>query len=221
MSALLGKLLHQSIELNTDIYLNYCSWKSVGTLRNDAKGTPDNCEMINVAKDDILAYPEVKLMAYPSAVNERMESTIKPFTEKSIEVIDTHYGIFEEKLGLPAGSILKYHTNEALSGSEIRVIRSPPHPANELARDPEKLSFRAHTDVGSFSFLHNRLGGLQVLPPGSPHWQHVRPIPGHAICNIGDTLDIFSGGILHSNMHRIVSPPGAQAGEHQMIPIVD
>ena len=72
-------------------------------------------------------------------------------------------------------------------------------------------ALRAHTDFGSLSFLHNRLGGLQVLPPGSDRWQYVRPLPGHAICNVGDTLTIFSGGILHSNMHRVVPPPGIQA----------
>lgn len=72
------------------------------------------------------------------------------------------------------------------------------------------------------SFLHNRLGGLQVLPPGSSTWYYVKvmylrrtctrqsltstlqPIPGHAICNIGDALNIFSGGILRSNIHRVV-----------------
>ncbi|EJD06828.1 Clavaminate synthase-like protein [Fomitiporia mediterranea MF3/22] len=69
----------------------------------------------------------------------------------------------------------------------------------------------AHTDYGSLSFLHNRLGGLQVLPPGSPDWHYVRPMPGHAICNIGDALSLLSGGILRSNMHRVVPPPGVQA----------
>ena len=31
-----------------------------------------------------------------------------------------------------------------------------------------------------------------------------QPIPGHAICNIGDAMTIFSGGILRSNLHRVV-----------------
>lgn len=31
-----------------------------------------------------------------------------------------------------------------------------------------------------------------------------QPIPGHAICNIGDALSIFSGGLLKSNLHRVV-----------------
>ncbi|KAL5536525.1 hypothetical protein ACEPAF_347 [Sanghuangporus sanghuang] len=74
-----------------------------------------------------------------------------------------------------------------------------------------KVAVGAHTDFGSLSFLHNRLGGLQVLPPGYTEWQYVRPIPGHAICNIGDALTLLCGGILRSNLHRVVPPPGAQA----------
>ena len=61
------------------------------------------------------------------------------------------------------------------------------------------------------SFVVNRLGGLQVLPPGSDAWQYVRPLPRHAVCNIGDALTIFSGGILKSNLHRVVPAPGAQS----------
>jgi len=141
-----------------------------------------------------------------------MESTVKPFVRKSLDVNNTFLGVFEQKLGLPAGGLLKYHTDAESSGSEARVIKSPPRSADELARNPEKVSLRAHTDFGSLSFLHNRLGGgLQVLPPGSTRWQYVRPMPGHAICNVGDALTIFSGGTLHSNMHRIVPPPGEQA----------
>ena len=72
------------------------------------------------------------------------------------------------------------------------------------------------------SFLHNRLGGLQVLPPGSDKWLYVKvsgalphiahtltdlvqPLPGHGICNVGDALNIFSGGTLRSNIHRVMS----------------
>ncbi|CCM01792.1 uncharacterized protein FIBRA_03859 [Fibroporia radiculosa] len=77
----------------------------------------------------------------------------------------------------------------------------------------------AHTDFGSLSFLHNRLGGLQVLAPGTDKWQYVKPLPGHAICNIGDSLNIFSGGILRSNMHRVVPPPKEQA-KHERYSLV-
>ena len=86
-----------------------------------------------------------------------------------------------------------------------------------------KVAHGAHTDFGSLSFLHNRLGGLQVLPRGSSNieedWVYVRPIIGHAICNIGDNLTLYSGGILKSSLHRVVPPPGEQ-GAHERWSVV-
>ncbi|THH10588.1 hypothetical protein EW145_g1230 [Phellinidium pouzarii] len=154
-------------------------YKPAGANATDEHGSPDTVEAINVSHDDALAYPAVAHRTYPSTVNARMESTIRPFVRKSFEVNHTVLSIFEKKLGLPAGALLKYHELEDLSGSEARVIKSPPRPGavtlTESAK--EKASLGAHTDFGSLSFLHNRLGGLQVLPPGSPTWQyatHVR-----------------------------------------------
>lgn len=60
-----------------------------------------------------------------------------------------------------------------------------------------------------------------MLPPGTESWQYVKvcfhalnfivsliffyqPIPRHAICNVGDALALFSGGILRSNLHRVL-----------------
>lgn len=180
------------------------SYKPAGEFMVDKKGTPDIIESMDVAKDDILAFPKVIHRTYPPTVVEHMETTLKPFLNKALDVNMTLISVFEKRLGLPEGALLDYHSREEHSGSVARVLRTP-------ARIPEdKVSLGSHTDFGSLAFLHNRLGGLQVLPPGSSTWQYVRPLPGHAICNIGDTLTLLSGGILHSNMHRVVAPPGAQ-----------
>lgn len=68
---------------------------------------------------------------------------------------------------------------------------------------------------GSVTVLMNRVGGLQVLLPDSPdtEWTYVRPLPGHCIINLGDAMVKFSNGLLRSNIHRVVSPPGLQASE--------
>lgn len=147
-----------------------------------------------------------------------MERTIEPFVKKSLEVNTTVLAVFEHKLGLQQGALLKCHPLAEPSGSEARVIKNPPPRmdgdganAGENAATQLKVAIGAHTDFGSLSFLHNRLGGLQVLPPGSTEWSYVRPLPGHAVCNVGDALTILSSGILRSNLHRVVPPPGAQA----------
>lgn len=66
------------------------------------------------------------------------------------------------------------------------------------------------------TLLFNRVGGLQILPPGGmssndTDWLHCRPLPGHLVCNLGDALVKLTRGVLRSNIHRVISPPGAQA----------
>ncbi|KAJ8594553.1 Clavaminate synthase-like protein [Rhizopogon salebrosus TDB-379] len=184
-------------------------YKKVGAQATDATGkSVDSVEFFNVSKDDALAYPQVVHITYPSTVNARMEDTIAPFVRKALDVTFVVLKLFDDKLGLPEGTLESLHAMEDLSGCEARCIRSLPPLGNATAERPTLAS---HTDFGTLSFLHNRLGGLQVMPPGHDEWSYVRPIPGHAICNIGDALSIFSGGILQSNIHRVVPPPGAQA----------
>lgn len=78
--------------------------------------------------------------------------------------------------------------------------------------DDRQLTLGEHTDFGSITLLFNRLGGLQVLPPGKgAEWCYVKPLPGHAIVNLGDAMAVFTNGLLRSNIHRVVSPPGEQA----------
>ncbi|THV06486.1 Clavaminate synthase-like protein [Dendrothele bispora CBS 962.96] len=179
-------------------------YKAAGANAVDASGLKDTIEFLNIAKDDALAYPKVARRAYPPNVNAKMSTVVQPFVRKSVDINTTLLGIFNDKLGLPEGTLPKLHSLEEHSGSEARVIKNPPgYPV-------ERMAIGAHTDFGSLSFLHNRLGGLQVLPPGVDEWQYVKPLPGHAICNVGDALAVLSGGILHSNIHRVMPPPGAQ-----------
>jgi isopenicillin N synthase-like dioxygenase len=72
-----------------------------------------------------------------------MESTIVPFVRKSLEVNYTLLQIFEEKLELPAGALMERHPLDEYSGSETRVIKTPPCP-----QDKGQL-IGSHTDFGS------------------------------------------------------------------------
>ncbi|KAI0756397.1 Clavaminate synthase-like protein [Daedaleopsis nitida] len=178
-------------------------YKARGTIATDLNGTRDTVEFLNIAQDDAVTWPRPTHRTYPSTVNARMANAVIPFIRKSMAVNNTLLDIFERLLGLPKGSLASLHSTDEACGSEARVVKTPPNQSS--------AGIGAHTDFGTLTFLHNRLGGLQVMPPGSQEWLYVRPIPGHAICNIGDALSIFSGGILRSNMHRVMPPPGHQS----------
>lgn len=110
-------------------------------------------------------------------------------------------------LNLPPDTLSNLHRLEGHSGDQVRLIKAPPQPT-----DDRQITLGEHTDFGSVTVLFNRLGGLQVLPPGKgAEWCYVRPLPGHAIINLGDAMAKFTNGLLRSNIHRVVSPPGQQA----------
>ncbi|KAI0701058.1 hypothetical protein BC835DRAFT_1265438 [Cytidiella melzeri] len=182
-------------------------YKAAGAFTVDPAGNGDSVEFLNVSKNDALAWPRIVHREYPSTVNARMGSTIKPFISKSAELAACIIAVLNDRLGLPKGALADKHRIDEPSGCESRCIKSPPL----KDASPDKVALSPHTDFGSLSILHNRTGGLQVLPPGSEQWQYIKPIPGHAVCNIGDALSLLSGGILHSNIHRVVTPPREQA----------
>ncbi|GAA5873799.1 hypothetical protein JCM8547_005949 [Rhodosporidiobolus lusitaniae] len=191
-------------------------YKRAGANNVDAKGNLDTIQFINVAKDDALAYPEVRQRTYPRTVVERMD-TVTNFVRSSDNVLQKLMSVLEPRIGLPAGTFAKLHKEGDISGSESRCILKPapggkgyiPEGVGEDGNPAAAIG--AHTDFGSFSMLHGRgCGGLQVLPPGTSKWQNIRPLPGHAVCNVGDTLSVYSGNIFKSNIHRVVPPPAPQ-----------
>ena len=121
-----------------------CSYKGTGVQVLDERGNRDVTEFINVAKDDALAWPVVVHRTYPSTVTARMESTIKPFVEKSLAINHFLIDVLNDKLGLPSGTLAEFHKAREHSGCIARAIRAPPHPVSE-----EKLFLSAHTDYGS------------------------------------------------------------------------
>ncbi|KAH9065122.1 Clavaminate synthase-like protein [Lactarius deliciosus] len=183
-------------------------YKFAGSNATDASGALDSVEHIIVSQDDALAFPTVVHRRYPRTVEERMNSAVRPFVRKSMEVNQTLMDTLNYRLGLPPGCLSELHAPVEYSESEASCIKKTPASTPE---PPNKAAIGAHTDYGSLSFLHNRLGGLQFLLPGTDEWKYVKPMPGHAICTIGDVMTIFSAGIFHSNLHRVVPPPKAQA----------
>jgi isopenicillin N synthase-like dioxygenase len=123
-------------------------------------------------------------------------------------------GILNARLGLPCDKLPSLHRLDSVSGDQVRWVHAPPQPP-----DDQRTALGQHTDFGSVTILFNRLGGLQVLPPNTEEWCFVKPLRGHAVVNLGDAMVKFTAGILRSNTHRVVNPPGQQA-EHTRMSLV-
>lgn len=44
----------------------------------------------------------------------------------------------------------------------------------------------------------------------------MKPLKGHCVVNLGDAMVKFTAGILRSNIHRVVNPPGQQGESTRM-----
>ena len=124
-----------------------CRYKFAGANATDSSGALDSVEFINVSKDDALAFPDMVHRRYPLTVEERMDSAVRPFVRKSLEVNQTLMSILNDRLGLPPGCLAKLHAPEEHSGSETRCIKKTPSSTPE---PPDRAAIGAHTDFGSF-----------------------------------------------------------------------
>ncbi len=83
----------------------------------------------------------------------------------------------------------------------IKIIRYPGRSAKE-----SKQGVGAHKDSGFVTILlQDVVSGLEV--EGQNGWIAAPPVPGTFIINIGELLEMASGGYLRANVHRVVSPP--------------
>lgn len=102
-------------------------------------------------------------------------------------------------LGQPAE-----HFDALVSPPEVlsKIIRYPP-PSEDFSTDQ---GVGAHTDGGLLTFVHqDAVGGLEADVDGE--WVRVPARPGAFVVNIGELLQLVSGGYFRATPHRVVSPP--------------
>lgn len=178
---------------------SYFGYKGLGAGVIDKSGTKDRNEFYNISKDDILSQTPA-LPAPPLLQQSSSRNLLKEFIEASHSTVTLILQILNTQLGLPAGTLEGLHRLKGISGDQVRWVRSPPQP-----RDARQVALGEHTDFGSVTLLFNRLGGLQVLPPGKEDegWKYVRPLEGCCVVNLGDAMVKFSRGVLRSNVRLL------------------
>ena len=187
--------------------LNFNRYKGTGEIIVDSDGNKDRFESYSLAKDHLVGLKDVPS---PALVEENI-STLRSYTELAHSVITTILDRLDGPLDLPSGTLAGFHRIMEPAGNQTRVLKYPAQPAGDRSTAIVP-AIVPHPDFGSVTLLINRLGGLQILPPQeTTAWKYVRPIPGHAIVNLGDAMVKFTRGLLRSNLHRVIYAPGAQA----------
>ena len=122
-------------------------------------------------------------------------SLLRSYVYDCRQAIDVMISLLEKHLELTPGTLASLHRINERSGDHVRFNQAAIQPFSD-----EKAKQAEHTDFGTLTILMNWLGGLQIrLPEGlsaTREWVYVKPMPGHAIVNLGDACVKFTAGIL-------------------------
>ena len=192
------------------------------TKTTDKDQRQDTTEFFNIAKDHRHGFTESR--TYPNILLDA-KPLLKDFMKNAHACGQLALAALARQLGLAETEFTDKNTFNSPSGDHVRMTKKRPHTTADA--DGNAIGLASHTDFGSITILFNWLGGLQIQrqqPQAPQHnaaaandegpgeWAYVKPLPGHAIINLGDASVKFSNGALKSAKHRVVPAPGAQGG---------
>ena len=170
-------------------------------------GSPDNVEFYGLGQDDMLGTSTPRPNPELILANRK---TFQDMFHDAYGIICHLFSHLEHHLSLKPGILASLCPQDKPSQTMLRMLRSPPQNIGN-----HRTNLIGHTDLGAMTILFNVVGGLQLLPAEAENvegnWVYIRPEPGCAVINLGDAMVQWSGGILRSNIHRVVTPPGQQA----------
>lgn len=90
----------------------------------------------------------------------------------------------------------------------MTMLKLNHYPAQEAPKHDKEIGVVGHADSGGFTILwQDQVGGLEVLNKVG-EWVVVPPIEGAYVINIGDMMQIWTGGRFSSTPHRVVNRYG-------------
>lgn len=191
------------------------------TLSN---GQPKYNETVNIPTTEMLGYGDPSVLQLPYWLSPHTE-LFKRSMRTGNKIANIVFSALEVGLQVAPGSITAAHRIEDESDDFLRLLR---YPGVQAGQPRDDLGFPAHKDFTSLGILFTWLGGLQLpvaatapsrqdatmtgpLDIREDSWRWVKPVPGTAILNIGDALEMLSNKVLTSGLHRVVRAPGKQA----------
>lgn len=167
-------------------------YKENGTIKlTDPEKRPDTTEFFNVAKDHMNGFTESR--TYPSQITDNKE-LFQTFQRAAHETCMLVLKTLAKQLDLIPDSFTSKNLFKEPSGDHCRLTHKFAHHTDKNA-----IGLPSHTDFGSITILFNWLGGLQIQshdPAKNKEWEYVKPMPGHAIINLGDAMVTFTNGLL-------------------------
>lgn len=108
---------------------------------------------------------------------------------------------------------------QMLAGSRQNLLRILHYPALDEAPEPGAVRAAAHGDINLITvLLAGSAPGLEAQDAGG-NWHAVPCDPGMIAINVGDMLEMASGGYFPSTVHRVVNPETATSGARFSMPM--
>ncbi|CAI7662624.1 unnamed protein product [Penicillium pancosmium] len=175
------------------------AYKPAGKQEGSVKGKKDGWEGLIIMETPMAQLSPSSPMPGPKVLQDSVGLILE--TQGHLgELSRAIVAALSQSLGLTDNrSLTRYHPMDISAPTDLEILKYLPYTPGS-----EKVGHIPHTDLGSISMVFAEVGGLQVFHPIKEEWMFVPPKPGHAVCNIGDSMEFFSGNILRSSLHRVI-----------------
>ena len=217
--ALLTSLTFSSLIVVDDCHYGKCSITPIVNICQSRTGLRNLLlEAWTLSQDGILGIESESHSPPPTENPDLITASIPlltSFLHRAHALVRLILSHLDTHLHLPQDTLATLQALDKPSGTSLRLLRYLPQPAEERRTSPV-----GHTDIGTVTVLFNILGGLQVLPPACDYaetsWLYVKPEPGCPLISMGDAMVEWSGGLLRSDLHRVLYAPGKTSGKHKI-----
>jgi isopenicillin N synthase-like dioxygenase len=108
-----------------------------------------------------------------------------------------------KSLGIDTGRFLAHFESPL---TNMTLLHYPPQPDGQPG-----FGIHPHKDTDALTILYpDAVGGLMVRQRGDDDWLEVRTEGSDLVVNIGDLLELWSGGYFVSTPHKVVNTSGAE-----------
>lgn len=171
---------------------------------NDGQGSPDNYEGYKLHAEISIDDPIRSMCGlygpniWPTSVPQ-LRGLVEKYWRECDRVSDVLLRCFARLLDIDEQAFLGRFNNPL---TNVTLLHYP-------AQTTQTTGIHPHKDTDVFTLLPPGCGGgLKIRPRGSAQWMSVRTSTDAILLNIGDMMEVWSGGRFVSTPHMVVGRPG-------------
>ncbi|PIL37656.1 hypothetical protein GSI_01350 [Ganoderma sinense ZZ0214-1] len=163
----------------------------------------------NGVPDQIEQYQFFEQKHHPQALQPFLPEIYAFAQHNHFKVLHPILRLLALGMELPEDTFVEIHDGDATGPSFVRFIKYYPRSEEDEAKT-KNVWLKGHTDFGTITILWSQpISALQIMTPDG-QWRWVRHIDNALVINIGDAMEMLSGGFYKATIHRVVQPPPDQ-----------